>query len=225
MPRNPRPYQRQQGACKHYCFTYNNPTQTPEELIELFKENVTFMIFQKEKGQNGTVHYQGYLELKKPQRYTALNKIQKMHYQKRLGSVVQAVDYCKKKDDTYVDGPWEHGKSSIDTSQQGKRNDLLPLYEAARAGKTLEEIAEIAPATYMRNYRAVQHVRQMKAFQNPGLRPKLKVKLFYGAPGTGKTRLAYMMEKGLYAIPCGKDIWFDNYSGEVILLFDDFSGM
>lgn len=219
----------QQSTAKHWCFTLNNPYDkdiTPTSLLDAFREHVSYIVFQYEEGEEtGTKHFQGYCELKKPKRRTFLSSVEpKARYSKRFGTVQEAAGYCKK-DDTRLDGPWEEGTISVKASEQGKRNDLLPLYEAARAGQSLEEIASINPASYMRNHRAVQHVRQMRAFENPGIRNKLNVLLYYGAPRTGKTWKAYEDHPGLYAIPCGKDIWFDNYAGESAMLYDDFSGM
>lgn len=213
----------QASPAKHYCFTYNNPTLDSDDIINVLKQDVTYLVFQKESGENATVHYQGYFELKTPKRITALRRILACHYEKRNGSVQQAIDYCKK-DDTRVAGPWEVGTPSHVSTERGKRNDLIPLYDAARAGKTLDEIADLNPASYMRNYRAIQHIRQMKALENPGVRETLNVLVYFGAPGTGKTYKAYTDYPDLYAIPCGKDIWFDNYAGEKTMLYDDFSG-
>ncbi len=76
----------------------------------------------------------------------------------------------------------------------------------------------------MRYYKAVQHVRQIGALDKPPIRQELVVSLYIGKPGTGKTRAAYEEDGDLYALPLGKDLWFDNYAGEKTLLLDDFSG-
>ena len=52
----------------------------------------------------------------------------------------------------------------------------------------------------------------MKALQ---IRPKGSLCL-YGPPGTGKTRFCYDTCPDLWAIPLGKNLWFDNYQGENI---------
>jgi len=101
---------------------------------------------------------------------------------------------------------------------------LEALYKQARTAKTLLEVAEACPSQYIRYYKAVQHVRQIEAFDKPTRQSDLKVFLYYGPPGTGKTRLAYETAPDLYAIPLGKTLWFDNYAGEPDVLIDDFSG-
>lgn len=55
MPRAPRA-----SSAKDWCFTVNNPDDTPEEFLELFAvPGVKYLVFQKEKGDSGTPHYQG----------------------------------------------------------------------------------------------------------------------------------------------------------------------
>jgi len=213
-------------ANRNYIFVINNPTHTPEALIEeVFSSNTDFKyaVFQKEKGENGTVHYQGYMELKTPRRVAWLKKLMPTaHFEKRRGTREQARDYCCK-EDSKVDGPWEYGEFG---QQRGKRTDLDALYKAARSKATLLEVAEEAPSAYMRYYKAVQHVRQIEAFSKPTRTEdnKLEVILLYGSPGTGKTRMAYEEAPDLYAIPVGKQLWADNYAGEPDVLFDDFTG-
>jgi len=53
---------------------------------------------------------------------------------------------------------------------------------------------------------------------------ELSVHIFYGSPGTGKTRMAYELMPNLYAFPIGKELWSDGYNGQSEVLVDDFSG-
>ena len=56
----------QSPEAKHWCFTYNNPTMYPEEMIEELEDlGVTYAVFQLEEGKNGTPHYQGYVAFEK----------------------------------------------------------------------------------------------------------------------------------------------------------------
>lgn len=48
------------AAAKDWVFTWNNPTKTPEEVMEDFSAlKVIYLVFQEEKGESGTKHYQG----------------------------------------------------------------------------------------------------------------------------------------------------------------------
>lgn len=209
---------------RHWCFRYSNPTETSDELIELFKKEpqLRYVVFQKEKGEEGGhIHYQGYVEFKRPKRLGGLKKIHKsIHWEQRRGTREQARDYCMK-EDTREDGPWEFGDFGL---TPGARTDLADLYKLAREEKTLLAVAEAMPGPYMRAYKAVQHVRQLEAFDKPNRTTDLEVVLLFGPPGSGKTRMVYHDSPDVYAIPIGKQLWFDGYRGEKHVLIDDFSG-
>lgn len=213
------------SQARHWCFRHANPTESPEELIELFQadKRVRYLVFQKEKGEeNGLIHYQGYCEFSQPLRLAALKKIHNsIHWEARRGTRDQARDYCMK-DETRQEGPWEFG--NWNSKGSGHRSDLESLYKAARTSKSLLEVAEAHPASYLKFYKAVQHVRQLKALDKPTRTTDLEVILVYGKPGLGKTRYAYEMAPDLYKVPIGKQLWFDNYAGEPDVLIDDFSG-
>jgi len=211
---------------RNWVFTLNNPTETekPEDLIEKVftpEQKVRYVVFQKEKGDEGTEHYQGYVEFSTPKRLAAVKKLlPRAHWEARRGTADEARDYCMK-DDSRVNGPWESGTF---TKTPGKRTDLEDLYKLARSTATLAEVADACPGPYMRHYKAVQHVRQLAALDKPTRTEDLKVYVLYGAPGLGKTRTVYNKFPDVYSVPLGKDLWFDNYKGERIVLLDDFSG-
>jgi len=87
-----------------WFFTLNNPDETAAQLAQLLQllEPKAY-VYQLEKGENGTPHYQGAVYLKNAQvRPDHLNK--KIHWE-RCKSWVKAIRYCSK-EDTRVDGPW-----------------------------------------------------------------------------------------------------------------------
>ena len=101
---------------RNCCFTINNPRKladgTFEPLCTSLPERCSYIVWSLEKGENGTFHYQGYLELKKQVESKDAGPIKKFlgypgaHIERRRGSARQAADYCKKLDETHVDGPW-----------------------------------------------------------------------------------------------------------------------
>lgn len=214
------------SQARNWCLRLSNPTESSDEFIDLFKDkSCRYLVFQKERGEeNGLIHYQGYVEFSKVYRLGALKKIHNsIHWEPRRGTRDEARNYCIK-EETRVDGPWEYGDFG---QKRGHRSDLEELYKLARSAKTLTEVAEAMPGTYMRNYKAVQHVRQLPAFSKPPPRPEGQLPdiiLYLGPPGTGKTRKAYQESPDLYATPVGKTLWFDGYCGEPDILLDDFSG-
>ena len=57
---------------KYWMFTINNPTEEDNPKLWQFVE---YMIFQVEKGEEGTVHLQGYVCFKKQMRLSACKKV------------------------------------------------------------------------------------------------------------------------------------------------------
>jgi len=117
---------------RNWCFTLNNPSQTHATYADLYCKHVHFryLVFQLEKGEDGTPHYQGYVQFTSQMRLSGLKKVDpQAHWEPRKGSHKQAVEYCKKAD-TRVEGPWEYGNGVV----QGSRSDLRVLYEDIKNG-------------------------------------------------------------------------------------------
>jgi len=74
---------------------------------------------------------------------------------------------------------------------------------------------------YARFNKSVDRYRSLVA---PVRTSELIVHLFYGRPGTGKTRMAYKLMPQLYAFPIGPQLWSDGYMGQPHILIDDFNG-
>lgn len=182
-----------------------------------------YCVFQLEKGLNGTEHWQGYLELNRALPFsTVKNFFSPMapHLEKRLGTAQQARNYAMK-EDTRVKGPWEVGNFIPEVQGQGKRNDVHDMMQSIKDGKTNEQLVDQHPVAYLRYYKAVQHVRTIR------IPPKIRdveVILHYGPPGVGKTYDIINDEEDLFIKPIGKNLWFDGYTDQQVVLLDDFSG-
>lgn len=182
-----------------------------------FNENwMAYLVYQKEVGQEGTPHYQGYIELKTQTRLpTILKRLPGCHVEPRRGTQAQAIEYCTKAD-TRDEGPWTHGTPK----EQGKRSDLVALYECAKAGKRKRDVLDEMPAVYLRHYRAYAHAESLI---KPRPLPR-RVVLLYGGTETGKTRWAEDRYPDLWAAPLQKEMWFDGYDQHDTVLLDDFNG-
>jgi len=217
---------------KAFCFTYNNPTLPPQGIEALFKrKNYSYLVFQEEIGEEGTRHYQGYVEFPSRVKFTYFNRYlpqgEHIHFAMRRGTPSQAAEYCKK-DDTrapgVLSGPYEYG--TISRVGQGGRTDLLAFRDAILAGSSqLSLVAEHtgAFARYGRFYDRVS------ALSRPQLRAEPpKVILLHGATGQGKSRHVwdkYGASSDLYVIPIDSSgFWLDGYDRQPICLLDDFSG-
>jgi len=178
-----------------------------------------------EKGESGTVHLQGYLELGVPKRLKAIKQIpglEKAHFERRLGTREQARDYCRKAD-SRERGPFEHG--NWDVGGQGRRSDLASVVESVKAGKTLKEVSEEFPTQMIKYHRGITVLRNLTL----GTRNwKSMVTLLYGAPGVGKSHWCSVSteEKSVCWLPALKRdaVWFDGYDGQEILIVDDYRG-
>ena len=135
-------------SARRWCFTINNPTAADDPAMW----DVSYCKWQKEQGAEGTEHYQGYVELAKAGRLSALKKINdRAHWEKCNGTQEQNIAYCSKEEGR-LDGPWEKGEKK----QQGKRSDL----EAACATAQEEGIAAV------RRDHATEYAKYMKGLSS-----------------------------------------------------------
>jgi len=210
------------GQSRVWCWTINNPTNTPEEILD-FLGGTRFSIFQREKGENGTEHYQGYSSFKAPTRFAAVKKLggdfARAHIEESKGNEQQNVAYCTKQG-SRLDGPWECGVRS----SQGKRSDLESVASAVKSGESLKRIAEDYPTQFIKFHRGITELKNILGAREP--RDFLtELWVFYGLPGTGKSYAANHIGRtlGMYTPTFGNSgLWWDGYSGEPVVLLDEF---
>lgn len=220
MPRAPR-----SSLAKHWCFTYNNPTETPQLFQQAIDDgwDSEYCSFQEEMSDSGTPHYQGYVEFKTRKRLTQLKKLPHgatIHWETRKGSRQEARDYSQK-DETRVSGPYEIG--IFPSSAQGKRSDLLTACDTLRTAG-LRAVAQEHPSTFVRYHRGL---RALLNIETPTRDAPPTVTLLYGPPDCGKTRHVREAETpdDLWCAPPDAAMrWFDGYVGQPAALFDDFDG-
>lgn len=102
-----------------WVFTLNNwVAEDVERLRELGRrDNVRYIVFGREVGASGTPHLQGYLHLRRHQRFRSVKNLvgNRAHLSLARGTAAQASEYCKK------DGDFEEfGDLNF---QQGHRTD------------------------------------------------------------------------------------------------------
>lgn len=97
---------------------------------------VKYCVCQLEKGEQGTLHLQGYVELHdaKTLKWLKLNFSWDAHFEPRKGTAQQARDYCRK-DDTRQSGPWEFGEWT--PIRQGQRTDIQVCWHCGHYAKCL----------------------------------------------------------------------------------------
>lgn len=186
-------------AARHYCFTLNNP----KYLIDLNHPQIRYGIYSEEIGEHGNHHFQGYVELSDPQRFTWFKKnipgMEEAHFEKRHGTRDQARDYCRKTDDpTFIDGPYEFGE--WEAGGQGARNDIPQVLADIKSGISMVDIAETHPRAwvqYRNSFDAYQRLIEpddtasydLSRFRHPPLVLDRPI-LLHGPSGIGKTQFA-----------------------------------
>lgn len=156
-----------------WCFTMNNPRIPPVHLARDLENhpNITGGVFQLERGENGTEHYQGYLEFNKRMYMTGVKKCfgansNRVHVTPCSGSRMKNIKYCTKPE-TYVAGPWWIGDINEETEtekrgNQGARKDLHNGVQLLRerGDDAINEILEIGGDAAIKNFAQMQNMAE-----------------------------------------------------------------
>lgn len=198
---------------RNVLITVNNPPDNEYK----FPDYVSYCVFQLERGESGTLHHQMYCEFENQVRLSTIKQwLPRAHVESRKGSQSQAIDYCTK-EDTRVDGPWEYGTPK----QQGARRDLEEIVTALHEGSTVKDIAISNPSTFIRYHRGIE--RWSEIVVPPPRRDDIKLIVYHGPPGTGKSRRAFEDYPDAYKYVDNYSGWFNGYNGEDVVIMDEFS--
>lgn len=207
------------GAAKNWCWTLNNYTEQELNYLEALgselPEPVVYLVWGKEKGENGTPHLQGYVSLSSRKGLSWVKNTvgDRIHAEVMRGTNAQAADYCKKDGDFAEYGAIPSGA--------GTRNDIKQCVEAIQEGKNMRDLADEFPSIILRYGTGVLRLRQ---FIRPKRDSPPKIWVFWGPTGTGKTRRVWEFgdPDQIWIHPGGH--WFDGYDQHPAVLFDDFEG-
>lgn len=216
---------------RYWCFTLNNPENDyPDFNDPKWKKNVKFCVYQKEKGESGTIHLQGYIVLLTPRRLTWLksNFGNRYHLEKRRGTHEEAVKYCIK-EDSRVELPVIYPTSialaslvktiSNGSGGGGQLSKLQLMKMKIDSGATDLELAEEDFQTWVRHYKAFSMYRMLKSTPR---NHAMHVCVFQGPTGTGKSRFAHESYPGAYWKQ--RSQWWDLYVGQPVTILDEFYG-
>ena len=144
-----------QSRAKAWCFTWNNPTHRnlfPDGL----PDPVQYLVYQVERGAEGTEHLQGYIYFKESIRFNALKAMEfktydrasvfpfrSAHLEVAKGKPEHNKAYCTKIE-SRVAGPWELGRLP---AGQGDRQDLRVAAASLMADG---DVRKIDPAVFMK---------------------------------------------------------------------------
>lgn len=199
------------NAKRYFCFTINNPTNDDDKQLTNLLPSIAYLCYGREQGKDGTPHYQAYVELDAPQRFSWIKKrLTRAHIEHRKGSRTQARDYCFKEDKK----PFEYGQWKPD--RQGQRNDLVAVQRELDNGTPYIDIVREHFASACRYNRFFKNYHHMIQPQRDSV---TKVSVYWGPTGSGKTRAAFAHDsvKQLDYI----NTFFDDPEDCAVLVFDD----
>jgi len=202
---------------RNWIFTDNNPERDEPDWPDFTK----YAIWQKERGENGTEHLQGYVEFKSSKKLARVKQIlPRAHWEVRRGTQQQAMDYASK-EETRIGGPWTFGVLTVNA--QGTRNDLLALKEALDAGTSMKQIAQDHFTTMKGAYKWAYQYRTLTA---PVRQHITRVYLCIGPTGCGKTTFCKRVAPDAYwkLRASGSSEWWDGYDGQSDVVLDEFYG-
>lgn len=185
-------------------------------------EKVRYCVYQKEKcPSTDKCHFQGYIELAKPMRIAGVRKLLNCnaHLETKKGTREQARDYCMK-EESRVEGPWEFGEWS---TGQGARTDLKNVTKMIMEGRPEKEIFEGNPETYIKYHSGISKAIGLMQ-SNAKHRDELRVFVYWGVPGSGKSYRASMEAGGeayRWPVGCGEP---RGYRGERNVIIEEFNG-
>lgn len=212
-------------GARRWCFTLNN--YTPEEELKFWElgENIIdsdwaeYLIYGRERGEQGTPHLQGFLVAKHQIRWTTMNQrifgdseYGRVHWEVARSTPKNCINYCKKDGDFQ-----EFGGMTMKPHNQWEI-----IKEMINDGATADRIRDRFPQTWAA-YRGsidawINEGRQSRLEQFDG-ELKDKNMWIWGRAGVGKSRKAREEGERHYNKQANK--WWDGYSGEDTVIIED----
>ena len=212
---------------KRWCFTINNPTDDDKIWTNSdIMIHIDYLILQEERGEEGTLHYQGFLILKSRQRLqwlkTHIN--QRAHWEIARGTNEQCKNYCSK-DDTYTGGiRYEYG--SLPEKQFIKKRDerLQDACEELDIVKDGYKRPSDIPSITLLQAGFLPAYKELTADCLGPYRRDLKIITLIGPPGTGKSyAIQHFFPDHGRCIAGNSGVWFQNPTADV-MFFEEFCG-
>ncbi len=185
--------------------------------------DVTFFIVQTEKGGvRNRVHYQAYVEFKRPVEWSTVKKIfgEEVHIENSQGNAAANIRYCSK-----VDTRYEDEDICIDGSYGTAKRGGTKLQAALdiKAGMRMEKFEEKFPAMLLMNR---PRIEMAMAHANGARTTEPKIVILTGLTGTGKTQYCvneYANEYWVNPSKSGSGIWWGSYYGQKVVVMDEFT--
>lgn len=229
-------------AAKHWIGTV--PKGDPEAQFWLNPntlEHIEYIKLQEEKGHGNTAyeHFQVYLCLKEKKRLTWLKKHihPRAHWEKKLGTVAEAIDYVSKEDTRvpggitfeYGERPKEQNEAATEAAAANRireKDDIQlqaqDILQQMNEGKFIPW-SQIPADVQMKNGFLTAYKMACKDMVGPE-RPDLKIITLIGPPGCGKSyAISKLFPRAAKWLKGNSGDWFCNAKSDV-LVFEEFSG-
>lgn len=197
-----------------WFFTLNNPSE--KELDDMSKHECEYLLYQMERGENGTLHAQGIV-------YYKNKRVMPKDFQPRAHwevtrSVTDAIKYCCK-EETRVSGPYEFGERP----SQGKRGDLTKkCNQVLNMETTVDEIVIEDPMLFHQYGRTLERVEEIA--NRKKYRTEMTIGVWYhGDTGSGKSHRAFShySPDSHYVLNVHDKGWWEGYTGQKIVIIND----
>lgn len=224
---------------RNWVFTLNNP-----DLDNLPKDvqGAAFLAYQIEKGAGGTPHAQGLVCFDSAITFSSakrrIDASGAVHIEVMKGAVSQALHYCSK---PVNNCDCEHCTTArllpnggvirmlyaegVEPVGQGRRTDIVQVFEAVRGGDTELAIAEAFPGAWCKNRSSISAYRSLLI---PPRSEQTKALVYWGPPLSGKSRKAALHDPDGFWLSRpnarGGNLWWDGYSGQNTVVIDEFYG-
>lgn len=197
---------------RRFCFTLNNYTAEEEMALQALR-GIRYLVYGRERGDEGTPHLQGFIIFNSGRRFSALHRqFPRAHWEQTRGSSEQAADYCKKDGDVYEAGvlPQEKG--------EGER----ARWDEARIAAAQGRFDDIPSDIYIRY---IGNLKKIYSDAQPMPEPieVLDFHWYYGETGTGKSRTAREQNPGYYVKGINK--WWDGYTDQNCVIIEEWGPM
>jgi len=201
---------------RSWCFTINNYTEDERDALRNGK--YAYMVFGYERGVEGTPHLQGYVHLLQAKTLSAMKKIMpRAHLEIRMGTVDQAVEYCKKEGDFEEFGVKPLSQKEKGETEKKRWKRVLDLSESG----DFDTLKEEEPRLWVLHEEKLRKKSKIMPDALP-IGPGEKVhEWYYGVPGSGKSHKARVENPGAYLKR--KNKWWDGYEGQEVVIIEEWS--
>lgn len=209
---------RDKGKSNRWIFVFNNPGNY-EPVFD--PEHMAYMVYQMECGEQGTMHWQGYVRFGSRKRLAEVTRFfeRGVHLEVARGDEAQCKAYCTKEETRVLAGK-EQGIFDEKQGRQGRRVDLELVAERCKQGASLKDIATEFPVEYMKFHAGIAAVHSLTAPKPPVIR-EVKVQVWWGPTGVGKSYRAATLHSSAFHVNPGRDA-FGSYRGETTIVFEEF---